>query len=126
MKMFKQRFALSMEKALKHESVRPYRFVASTGCGFIFIPLTKEESSDKHKTLKGLTYLHKYDRHLERCIGLTFIAEEGTGWCDVQWCRLESPWSEDERTRLFIKENQPLRELKTAVVERYGLENVPD
>ncbi|MGI0086042.1 MAG: hypothetical protein ACREBQ_13265, partial [Nitrososphaerales archaeon] len=39
MGMFKQRFALSMKMANADELVAPYRFVASTGCGFLFIPL---------------------------------------------------------------------------------------
>ncbi len=126
MRAFKKRFRLSMDNALKNESVLPYRFVASTGCGFIFIPLIKEKIPDRDAALQSFTYLHKFDMHLDRCIGLTFVAENETGWCDVQWCRLDAPWHEDETTLAFIKENQPLREMKTAVVERYGLDKVPD
>jgi hypothetical protein len=88
MRVFKERFALSMDKAQKDESVRPYRFAATTGCGFIFIPLTEKEIPKRDAILRSFTYLHKYDVHLERCIGLTFISEQDTGWCDVQWCRL--------------------------------------
>jgi hypothetical protein len=126
LRCFKQRFRLSMENSRKNESVKPYRFVASTGCGFIFIPLTKKEIPDRGKTLEAFTYLHKYDMHLDRCIGLTFAAEEGTGWYDVQWCLMEFPWKEDERTKGFIQENQPLRKVKAAVVERYGLDKMVD
>jgi hypothetical protein len=124
MGVFKVRFALSMDNAKKDESVRPYRFVATTGCGFIFIPLTEKEIPKRDVILRSFTYLHKYDVHLERCIGLTFVSEQATGWCDVQWCRLECPWAEDEKTRSLIDENKPLREVKRTVVERYGLDKL--
>jgi hypothetical protein len=126
MRVFKERFALSMKKALSETVADPYRFVASTGCGFIFIPLQRKDMGKRDELLRAFTHLHKYDMKLDRCIGLSFTAEEGTGFCDVQWYRMEFPWNEDERARLFIREHSPLRPLKTHRVERYGLENVPD
>lgn len=125
MRVFKERFTLSMKKALSETVVDPYRFVASTGCGFIFIPIQRKDMEKRDELLRAFTHLHKYDMKLDRCIGLSFTAEEATGFCDVQWCRVEFPWHEDERTRHFIKEH-PLRPLKAHRVERYGLENVPD
>ena len=126
MRLFKERFALSMKKALSETIADPYRFVASTGCGFIFIPLQRKDMGKRDELLRAFTHLHKYDMKLDRCIGLSFTAEEGTGFCDVQWCRIEFPWHEDERTRHFIRDHSPLRPLKTHRIERYGLEKVPD
>jgi hypothetical protein len=126
MRAFKERFALSMKKALGETIADPYRFVASTDCGFIFIPLQRKDMEKRGELLPAFTHLHKYDMKLDRCIGLSFIAEEGTGFCDVQWCRMEFPWHEDERTLRFIREHSPLRPLKRHRVERYGLEKVLD
>jgi len=126
MRVFKERFALSMKKALSETLADPYRFVASTNCGFIFIPLQRKDLKRRDELLRAFTHLHKYDMKLDRCIGLSFIAEEGTGFCDVQWCCMEFSWHEDEQKSRFISEHSPLRPLKTHRIERYGLENVPD
>jgi hypothetical protein len=121
MREFKQRFALSMEKANANESVRPYRFVASTGCGFIFVPLEQGEQQRRRAILKAFTELNKYDLQLSRCVGLTFVSEGNDTWCDVQWFRAEYPWKEDTATERFLKENPVLRPVKESKIERYGL-----
>ncbi len=122
MGLFKERFKKSMEVAEADKNVLPYRFDATTGCGFLFIPLPRSEESNKIKILEALTALNKYDRRLSICLGLSFLFDGGTPPCDVHWCRLEHPWVENARLAALLKEQAYFRPIKESVVERYGLE----
>ena len=93
---FKKRFAFSMEKALADEASLPNRFTTSKGCGFVFIPLQRERLVDRENLLMSFTALNKYDQKLNKCVGLTFIAEGKGDWCDVQWCPLVFTWKKDD------------------------------
>jgi hypothetical protein len=121
MRLFKERFALSMGKANLDEFASPYRFTGSTGCGFLFVPLQRAQWEERHDILKTLTHLNKYDLQLARCVGLTFVSEGKETWCDVQWCRIEFPWKENGELGEFLKGNNPFRPIKEKRIERYGL-----
>lgn len=124
MRQFKERFALSMVKANADESVDPYRFVASTRCGFLFIPLTRSQEPEKLKILSALTKMNKFDLQLTKCIGLTFISEGRDSWCDVQWCSVEFPWAQNIELEELLKAHSPFRPIKKTIVERYGLKSI--
>jgi hypothetical protein len=126
MAQFKQRFKLSMEKAIADEGCLPYRFVASTGCGFVFIPLQRKDLPRRGALLEALTELGKYDLKLEKCIGLTFIAEGNDDWCDVQWCPIVAPWKENAVLQNGLDKIKPFRPVKEHRVERYGLRPAQD
>ncbi len=121
MDAFKTRFFHSMKMANADDIVLPNRFVASTGCGFVFIPLQRARMEDRHHALEAFTQLNKYDLQLQRCIGLTFVSEGNETWCDVQWYRLDYPWEVNAKFAEALKENYPFRPVKTTVVERYRL-----
>ncbi|PYT57680.1 MAG: hypothetical protein DMG35_19840 [Acidobacteria bacterium] len=121
MDAFKTRFFHSMKMANADNVVLPNRFVASTGCGFVFIPLQRARMGDRHHALAAFTQLNKYDLRLQRCVGLTFVSEGNETWCDVQWHRLDYPWKENPKFAAALKKNYPFRPMKTTVVERYGL-----
>ncbi len=121
MDAFKNRFFHSMKMANADNVVLPNRFVASTGCGFVFIPLQRAQLGDRYHALMAFTQLNKYDLQLQRCVGLTFVSEGNETWCDVQWSRLDYPWEENAEFAAALKKNYPFRPLKTTVVERYGL-----
>lgn len=121
MAQFKERFKLSMEMANADRVVLPYRFVASTGCGFLFLPLKRSRMAHRIDDLMAFTHLSKYDLKLERCVGLSFVSEGNGTWCDVQWCLVAHPCKEQPKYEEILKENYPFRPMKTAVVERYGL-----
>jgi hypothetical protein len=126
MRLFKERFKLSMEKATSDEFVAPYRFTASTECGFLFIPLKRSQMGERLKILTALTELNKYDLKLSRCVGLTFVSEGKETWCDVQWCRLEFPWLEDSKITALLKNSYPFRLLTEKRIERYGISDLVD
>lgn len=115
---FKKRFRLSMQKALADEPFLPHRFTNSKGHGFVFIPLTREKMPHRRNLLANFTALNKYDQKLDKCLGLSFIAEGEGSWCDVQWHPLEFPWEENATLQAVL---DPFRPVKAARVERYGL-----
>jgi hypothetical protein len=121
MAAFKERWQFSMKKALSDEFCPPHRFTASTGCGFVFVPLRREDLPNRHNALVNFTGLNKYDQKLNRCIGLSFIAEGDGSWCDVQWRPMDSPWKEDPKIQALLNENYPFRPVEEKRVERYGL-----
>ena len=121
MRLFKERFRMAMDNANADQDVRPYRFVASTGCGFLFIPCPRPLETRRVVMLRALSELNKYDLKLERCVGLSFLSEGNESWCDVQWYRVVYPWKENPEADKVLKEHVPFRPIKTSVVERYGL-----
>jgi hypothetical protein len=122
---FKKRFAFSMDKALADEASLPNRLTASTGCGFVFIPLQRKQLPRRKKLLVTFTELNKYDQHLDKCIGLTFIAEGKGSWCDVQWLPVFFPWKENAALQEGLDTLKPFRPVKSHRIERYGLRDLP-
>jgi hypothetical protein len=121
---FKKRFDFSMQKALASEPCLPHRFSTSKGCGFVFIPLRRKDLPHRHKALLNFTALNKYDQKLDKCVGLTIIAEGDGSWCDVQWCPMAFPWIEDAVLQAVLTERYPFRPVRTSKVERYGLQDL--
>lgn len=121
MAAFKVRFAFSMRKAIEDERSLPNRFSTSRGCGFVFIPLLREDVPNRHALLINFTALNKYDQKLDRCIGISFTAEEGKGGCDVQWCPMEFPWKEDPTLQASLNKAYPFAPVRERAIERYGL-----
>jgi hypothetical protein len=121
MSEFRKRWEFSMTKALSSEFCPPHRFTASTGCGFVFVPLRREDISNRRNALLNFTALNKYDQKLDKCIGLSFITEGDGNWCDVQWYLSDFPWKEDSKIQVLLSENYPFRPVKEKRIERYGL-----
>jgi hypothetical protein len=116
---FKKRFMLSVKKAKANEFDVPYRMVIKgTGCGFIFIPLTRELIPRRQIGLQNLTKAHKYEQRLSKCVGVSF-APEGDGWYSLDWCYIEHPWQPDPDFDRLLSNNNPLREVRNSIMERY-------
>jgi len=122
---FKKRFQFSMQKALADEFCQPHRFTTSKECGYVFVPLRREDAPNRHNALLNFTALNKYDLKLDRCIGLSFIAEGNGTWCDVQWCPMEFPWVVDSKIQALLDKSYPFRSVKQRKIERYGLSDAP-
>jgi len=120
MREFKKRFNFSMKKALVDEPCLPHRF-STGGCGFVFIPLRRKDMPHRGNVLMNFTALTKYDQKLDKCIGLTVIAEGDGSWCDVQWCPMEFPWEENPKLQAALNEHYPFRPVSETKIERYGL-----
>jgi hypothetical protein len=71
--------------------------------------------------LINFTALNKYDQKLDKCIGLTVIAEDNGTWCDVQWSPMEFPWEENVKLQAALQEHYPFRPVTERKIERYGL-----
>jgi hypothetical protein len=123
---FKKRFDFSMKKALSDELCLPHRFSTSKRCGFVFIPLRRKDLPLRGKLLMNFTVLNKYDQKLDKCIGLTVIAEDNGTWCDVQWCPMEFPWVENSKLQAALQEHYPFRPVTERKIERYGLMDTPE
>jgi len=119
---FKRRFQLSLDKARADEFARPYRMaVPRTGCGFVFIPVTKELLSRRQIGLTNLTLAHKYDQRLPKCVGVS-IADDVKPWFSVEWCYVEQPWEQDSAMEEFLKDNNPFREVKQSMMPGYSFD----
>jgi hypothetical protein len=122
---FKKRFAFNMGKALADEACSANRFTASTGCGFVFVPVRRIDLPHRKALLVGFTELNKYDQRLDKCIGLSFIAEGKGDWCDVQWLPLFFPWKQEAGLQERLDTIKPFRPVKTRTIERYGIVDLP-
>lgn len=122
---FKRRFALSVEKARANTFVLPYRIaVPRTGCGFVFIPITKDLVPSRSAGLQNLTLAHKYDQRLSKCIGVS-IADDAEGFFTAEWCYVECPWQEDQEMENLIRTNNPFRDVSESELPRYTFRGTP-
>ena len=118
LRLFKFRHDLCIEKCKTNELTRPYRFTSPrTGCGFVFIVITKEHTATTVNALQNFTAAHKYDQKLNKCIGISF-ANDGE-YYDVGWCFQEEPWIYDAEMEQRLKEQFPFLEVKEEVIPRY-------
>lgn len=116
---FKTRFQMSIEKARANTFVLPYRMaVPRTNCGFVFIPIMKNMAPHRRTALMNLTFAHKYEQRLPKCIGVS-IADDVGGWFTAEWCYIESVWKEDPEMERLLGENNPFREVTTWELPRY-------
>lgn len=117
---YKTRFRLSMSRCGSQEMVLPYRmFSPRTQCGFVFIPLNKEQAEHSKQGLTNLTLACKYDLKIPKCIGTTFFPE-GNGWFSINWCYLEFLWEYDEELDRRLQCDSPFREVKSVELDRYN------
>ena len=122
---FKKRFQMSVEKARANTFVIPYRIaIPRTNCGFVFIPIMKDIVAHRKNALMNLTFAHKYEQRLPKCIGVS-IADDVDGWFTAEWCYIESAWEEDPEMERLLKENNPFREVKTQELPRYTYRETP-
>ncbi len=118
-KLFKERFELAKDKAMKNEFARPYRMtIPWTGCGFVFVPITQDMISRRTQGLLNITLAHKYDQKLSKCIGLSFSPEDDKVFY-VEWCYIEFPWEHDEEMEKMLKKSFPFRSVKEHFVPTY-------
>lgn len=122
LRQFKQRFQISLEKVRADEFARPYRMtVPRTGCGFVFIPITKALLPRRQVGLTNLTLGHKYDQRLSKCIGVS-IADDIKPWFTAEWCYVEFPWQEALEMEQWLETSSPFREVKQVVSSRYSFD----
>jgi hypothetical protein len=120
---FKQRFQISLSKARADEYALPYRMaVPRTGCGFVFVPVTKEVLPRRRVGLVNLTLAHKYDQRLSKCIGVS-IADDVGPWFTAEWCYTEFPWAKDPELDQRLQSSNPFREVRLVVSPRYAFDD---
>jgi hypothetical protein len=125
-KLFKERFELAKDKAMKNEFARPYRMtIPRTGCGFVFLPITKDMIDRRRRGLSNITLAHKYDQKLSKCIGLSFSPENDEVFY-VEWCYIAFSWRHDKEMETLLKENFPFRSVKKHLVPTYLFDNSVD
>jgi hypothetical protein len=123
---FKTRYKFSMDKARANEFTLPYRIASPrTGCGFVFVPLTHDFMERRLQYLQNLTYAHKYDQKLPKCIGVSFAPEED-GWYSVEWCYIEFPWQDDPELENMLQQSNPFREVRVAELSQYTFGSLED
>jgi hypothetical protein len=116
---FKKRLSLSLTKARDNQFTRPYRIVIPrTGCGFVFVPITKDLVPYQIQGLKNLTHAHKYDQKLSKCVGVS-VAYGEDNYFSIYWCYADFPWQYDSAMDERLKENNPFRDMKTSESPRY-------
>lgn len=119
LRLFKERFQLSIQKCQSSKYTQPYRFACPrTDCGFVFIPLERKFLAQRLQMLQNLTYRCKYDLKLSKCVGISF-APEAHGWFSVDWCYIEGPWKFDAEMKKMLNESNPFRDVRMAEVEPY-------
>jgi hypothetical protein len=117
---FKSRFQLALGNARANVFARPYRMaIPRTGCGFVFVPLTKETIPVRTKGLQNFALAHKYEVKLSKCVGVS-IADDVEGYFGAEWLYLEFPWEHHPAMEAALKENNPLRPIREAELPHYA------
>jgi hypothetical protein len=124
LKQVKIRFVLSLEKSKQNEFTSPYRVAFSrTGCGFIFLPLTRELAVHRRQALWNVIVAHKYEQRLGKCVGVSVLSE-GDGWNSCEWIYMQAPWAHEPLIEEFLRhEGNPLREVRVSQSEGYAFDD---
>ena len=121
LKIFKERFKLSMVSSKANKFKLPYRFaIPRLNLGFVLIPLCDDQRSNRINGLTNLTLGHKYDQKLQKCVGATFLHEED-GWFSVELCFIDAPWEPNSEMDELLKNNFPFRKVSEKIVYRYDV-----
>lgn len=121
LKLFKERFTFSMEASKENRYELPYRFaIPNLDLGFVFIPLCKDQFSNKKRGLSNLTLAHKYDSKVKKCIGIIFLYEK-EDWFLIDWCFIESDWEPNAEMEKMLENNFPFRKVNPHYVNRYKM-----
>ncbi len=75
--------------------------------------------------LQNLTYAHKYDQKLPKCVGVSFAPEE-EGWYSVEWCYIEFPWQDDPELENMLQQSNPFRKVREAELSQYTFGSLED
>lgn len=101
-KGFKERFIRMIDEASKSKLMMPYRYtIPRTGCGFVFIPLTKERTKQWKNALVNFTAIYQYKRKLKKCLGVC-ASKEGD-YFDINWTYIEKEWEFNEAFEEAVK-----------------------
>lgn len=120
LKEFKLRFKLSLEKAELQKFTLPYRMTSiRTKCGFVFIPLQYEKSSVWQNALFNLTYAHKYEQKISKCLGMIVCYDSKQKYYDINWSYVENDWSYNEELEMKLQENNPFRKVSLRKTNKY-------
>ncbi|MDA8118688.1 MAG: hypothetical protein M0Z85_01255 [Gammaproteobacteria bacterium] len=119
LKEFKRRFFGSLEEARSDRCTPPYGMVSSRGCGFVFVPMTKELYQRREVGLQNLTEGYKYLHHLSKCIGVAIGDVRSDRSFVAHWCYLSSAWKQDGELDKALTENNPFRPTKIVKVPLY-------
>lgn len=116
---FKERLSLSITKARDNQFTSPYRIVIPrTGCGFVFVPITKDLVAHQIQGLKNFTDAHKYDQELSKCVGVS-VAYGDDNYFSIYWYYADFPWQYDSAMDQRLRENSPFRDVKMSEAPRY-------
>lgn len=125
LKLFKERFELARDKAMKNEFAIPYRMTIPNKVGFVFIAITKDKIDKRTQWLNNLTLAHKYDQKLSKCIGLSISPDQDSKeFFYVEWCYIEFPWEYKEEMERMLKENFPFRPVREDYFPTYTFNNI--
>jgi hypothetical protein len=125
LKLFKERFELAKDKAMKNEFAKPYRMTIPDRVGFVFIPITQDMIDRRTQGLSNLTLAHKYDQKLSKCIGLS-ISPDSDEFFYVEWCYIEFRWAYDDKMEKLLKESFPFRPVQEHYVPTYIFDETVD
>ncbi|MCD8438281.1 hypothetical protein LNI95_11465 [Tenacibaculum dicentrarchi] len=99
---FKKRFLSMIEISKKNEFSLPLRFyIYRTDCAFIFLPLTKESSTNWKKALINFTEVYKYKRKATKAIGVVCFKEDN--FIDINWTMFKKTWKFNEELEQLVR-----------------------
>jgi hypothetical protein len=104
---FKERYLKSFVSVKKNEFDCFRMTITTINCGFVFIALAKDDSPHWKNALENFTFLYKYRRKLNKCIGMVVFRETDTSF-NVQWAIIESPWEYDEAMEEEISKDKEI------------------
>ena len=114
----KERLVLAFQAVEKDQFKLPWRIVCpALDCGFLVLPITKEQFEKRLVILRNVSLAAKYEQHTPNQIGIS-VARFGSGHM-IDWFYASSPWVLDEALEALLRDNYPFRPLKEKSEPRY-------
>ncbi|QDL97073.1 hypothetical protein FLL57_07030 [Rhodopseudomonas palustris] len=123
-KAAKTRINYCIDALQKQEFRAPTRFAwKELSVGFVFVPVDPKLMAEENavelmeRGLLNFTLGHKYDQHLNCCVGL-IMAKDGEDFL-LNWCVITQPWEYDAELEAKLKENFPFLKVKEELIPRF-------
>lgn len=120
LKLFKERFDISLENSIKNKFDISRMISENTKCGFVFISIPKSEVDKRFRVLKIITTIAKYNMKLDKSIGVVVVKENGFF---IDWIYISYPWQYNAEVENQLKKFNPFKPLKRRIASIYEFIN---
>lgn len=118
LRTLKERLVRTLDAVRANRFELPYRFaVPRTDCGFLLLPVQREQRASMRTALHNFTLASKYDFKVSKHIGIAINSERRH--IDILWMFVDGAFEPNPALESLLRENNPFRRTLEQMQPRY-------